>query len=169
MKLGRALARTIIPAVSVVLVAAAATTNVAASAAAKNFDTCSVVTQAEAAAAIGEKVSHGFVGHATVEGGQSCVFFGPSEPSRNANVALSDEVRVVVVKGPDALKYYKDYKSRFFGKAISGYGDQAFWDGFASLSVLKGAYYARIAVSPATSGPSLKDEEKLAKAILPKL
>jgi hypothetical protein len=43
-------------------------------------------------------------------------------------------------------------------------------DGYASLSVMKGDYYLRVAVIPAgVAPPSLKDEEKLAKAILPKL
>jgi hypothetical protein len=42
-------------------------------------------------------------------------------------------------------------------------------DGAASLSVLKGNTYLRVAVSPAGAAPSLSDEEQLATAILPKL
>jgi hypothetical protein len=39
-----------------------------------------------------------------------------------------------------------------------------------SLSVLKGDYYLRVAIIPAGVAPtSLKDEEKLAKEILPSL
>jgi hypothetical protein len=34
---------------------------------------------------------------------------------------------------------------------------------------MKGDYYIRIAVVPAAAPPSLKDEEKLAKEILPSL
>ncbi|HVA09245.1 MAG TPA: hypothetical protein VNG12_21140 [Acidimicrobiales bacterium] len=52
---------------------------------------------------------------------------------------------------------------------IIGYGDQAYCDGYASLSILKGDYYLRIAVSPVGAPPSLSDEEQLAAAILPKL
>jgi len=46
---------------------------------------------------------------------------------------------------------------------------QAFYDGFASFSVLKGNCYLRIAVAPALAPPSLSAEEQLATAILPKL
>jgi hypothetical protein len=75
----------------------------------------------------------------------------------------------VVVKGAQALKWYKAYKSKVPAQPISGYGDRAFYDGYASLSVLKGDYYLRIAVSAPAAPPSLRDEERLAKAILPKL
>jgi len=135
-----------------------------------NFNSCSVVTQAEAAGAIGQAVTAGVLGHATVEGGLACVFYGPSAPTpANPDVAQPDSVRVVVVKGPDALTWYNDYKSKVNAQPVTGYGDKAYYDGYASLSVLKGDYYLRIAVSPASAPPSLKDEEQLATAILPKL
>ena len=47
--------------------------------------------------------------------------------------------------------------------------NHAYYDGYASLSVLKGDHYFRIAVDPAHGPPSLSDEEKLATAILAKL
>jgi hypothetical protein len=143
-----------------------------------NFNSCSVVTSAEAASALGQKVSPGVLGHATVEGGLACVFYGPSVPPtlRNPDVPVGDSVRVVVVKGPNALKWYKDYESKVKAQPISGIGNQAFFDGYASLSVLKGNYYLRDAViPPPIPSPTkyvqlvLKDEERLAKAILPKL
>lgn len=158
--------------VSAVAVAAFVTagTAVAAPTSSANFNSCSVVTKAEVASAIGEKVTPGVLGHATVEGGSACVFFGPSAPKpHKADTAQADTVRVVVVKGSNALKWYKAYKSKVKPTTIHGYGDQAFFDGYASLSVLKGDYYLRIAVVPAGIGPSLKDEEQLARAILPKL
>jgi hypothetical protein len=135
-----------------------------------NFDSCTVVTQAEAASAIGETVSAGVLGNATVEGGLACVFYGPSSPTpHDPNVAQADSVRVVVVEGTDALTWYDDYKSKVSAQAITGYGDQAYYDGYASLSVMKGNNYVRIAVAPANTAPSLADEEKLATAILPSL
>jgi hypothetical protein len=135
-----------------------------------NFDSCSVVTQAEAASAIGQAVTPGVLGTATVEGGLACVFYGPSAPKpTNPNVAQPDSVRVVVVKGSDAFTWYRDYKSKVNAQPVSGYGDQAYFDGYASLSVLKDDHYLRIAVSPAGAPPSLSDEKKLATAILPKL
>jgi hypothetical protein len=138
--------------------------------AAKGFDSCSKVTESEAASAIGTRVTAGVLGSATVEGGLACVFYGPSAPKpRDPNVAQADSVRVVVVKGSAALKWYTNYKSKVAAQPISGYGDKAFYDGYASLSVLKGDYYLRIAVSPAAAPPSLKDEEKIAKEILPSL
>jgi len=146
--------------------------------AAGNFNSCSVVTRAEAASALGQAVTAGVLGHATVEGGLACVFYGPAVPPilRNADVPMGDSVRVVVVKGPNALKWYKDYESKVKAQPVSGIGNKAFFDGYASLSVLKGNYYLRDAVTPPPI-PSLKkylqlvlkDEEQLAKAILPKL
>ena len=134
-----------------------------------NFDSCSVVTQAEASA-IGQPVSPGVLGNATVEGGVACVFYGPSAPSpRNPNVAQADSVRVVVVRGSHASAWYEDYRSKVNAQPVSGYGNQAYYDGFASLSVLKGDYYLRIAVSPAGAPPSLAGEKQLAAALLPKL
>jgi hypothetical protein len=135
-----------------------------------NFDSCSVVTQAEAASALGQTVTAGVLGKATVEGGLACVFYGPSAPApRDPDVAQADSVRVVVVRGPDALTWYQNYKSKVSAQPVTGYGDQAYYDGYASLSVIKGNYYLRIAVAPAGAPPSLTAEEQLAAAILPKL
>ncbi len=135
-----------------------------------NFDSCTVVTQAEAAAAIGETVTAGVLGNATVEGGLACVFYGASSPMpHDPNVAQPDSVRVVVVEGTDALTWYDDYKSKVSPQAITGYGDQAYFDGVASLNIMKGNSYTRIAIAPAGAAPSLPDEEKLATAILPSL
>jgi hypothetical protein len=98
------------------------------------------------------------------------VFYGASAPQpRDANVAEADSVRVVVVEGSDALTWYDAYKAKVAPQALSGYGDQAYYDGVASLNVLKGDVYVRIAVVPAGAAPSLAAEEKLATAILPSL
>ena len=170
MKLPLRFAVTIVSAVSALTLVIPATTNVAVASATKGFDSCSKVTKTEAASAIGTSVTAGVLGSATVEGGLACVFYGPSAlKPRDPNVAQGDSVRVVIVKGSDVLKWYTNYKSKVAAQPISGYGDKAFYDGFASLSVLKDDYYLRIAVSPAAAPPSLKDEEKLAKEILPKL
>jgi hypothetical protein len=129
-----------------------------------------VVTSAEAAGALGQAVSTGVLGNAVVEGGLACVFFGPSAPaSRNPNVIQVDTVRMVVVHGPKALAWYQDYKSKVSAQPVTGYGDQAYYDGYASLSVLKGDYYLRVAVIPAAAPPSLTAAEQLATAILPRL
>jgi hypothetical protein len=134
------------------------------------FNSCSVVTRAEAAGAIGESVTPGVLGNATVEGGLACVFYGPSAPNPTApNVAQPDSVRVVVVEGSHALPWYNDYESKVHAQPVSGFGDKAYYDGYASLSVLKGDRYLRIAVAPAHAPASLSDEEKLASAVLPKL
>jgi hypothetical protein len=148
---------------------AAAAPSPSAPAASGNFDSCSVVTQAEAASALGQAVTAGALGNATVEGGLACVFYGPSAPTpRDPNLAQVDSVRVVVVRGPDALTWYENYKSKVSAQPVTGYGDQAFYDGYASLNVLKGDYYLRLAVIPAGAA-SLTAEEQLAAAILPKL
>ena len=143
---------------------------VPAAAAVGNFDSCSVVTSAEAASALGQAVTPGVLGRATIEGGLACVFYGPSAPTpRDPNVSQADSVRVVVVRGPKALAWYQDYKSKVSAQPESGYGDQAYYDDYASLSILKGDYYLRVAVIPAGAPPSLTAEEQLARAILPKL
>jgi hypothetical protein len=139
-------------------------------AAAGSFNSCSVVTQADAATAIGQAVTPGVLGHATVEGGLACVFYGPSAPApANPDIAQPDSVRVVVVTGPDASTWYSNYKSTVSARPVTGYGDKAYYDGYASLSILDGHTYLRIAVTPAGAPPSLTDEEQLATAILAKL
>jgi len=150
--------------------ACASTTTTTTATGSTNFNSCSVVTQDQAASALGQSVTPGVLGNATVEGGRACVFYGPSAPTPTVpDVAQPDSVRVVVVKGSDAMTWYNDYKSKVNAQSIAGYGDQAFYDGAASLSVLKGDSYLRIAVSPAGAPPSLADEKQLATAILPKL
>ena len=142
-------------------------TGVTTTTATANFNSCSVVTQAEAANAIGQSVTTGVLGNATVEGGLACVFYGPSAPTpATPNVAQPDSVRVVVVKGPNAVTWYNNYKSlpAVHAQPITGYGDQAYYDGYASLNVLKGDSYLRVAVSPAGAAPSLSDEKTLATA-----
>jgi len=67
------------------------------------------------------------------------------------------------------LTWYNDYKSKVSAQPVSGYGDQAYYDGYASLSVLKGNYYLRVAIAAAGAPPSLTDEKQLATAILPSL
>lgn len=79
MKSPSGLAKIVVPAVSAAVLAAS-TATLASATAPVSFDSCSVVTQAEAAAAIGQSVTTGVLGHATVEGGLACVFYGPSAP-----------------------------------------------------------------------------------------
>jgi hypothetical protein len=159
---------TSIPSTTSATSVAATTTTVASTA---NFNSCLVVTQAEAASAIGQSVSAGILGNATVEGGLACVFYGPSAPAtRTPNVSQTDTVRVVVVKGSNALKWYNDYKGKVPASAVTGYGTQAYFDGCCSLSVLAAdGSYLRIAVAPPDAAPSLSDEKQLAAAVLPKL
>jgi hypothetical protein len=128
---------------------------------------CSVVSQAEASAALGQPVKAPVLGHATVESGKACVFYGPSVPAgTNPNVAVGDSVRVVLVVGPDAKKFFDDYRGKVHAVPISGLGDEAFYDGYASLSVLKGDAYVRIAVVTASN---LRPEEALARDALPRM
>ncbi len=160
------------PASTTVPASGASSTSTTTGASTVNFNSCSVVSQAEAAGALGQPVSAGVLGNATVEGGLACVFYGPSSPTPTTpNSSQPDTVRVVVVKGGEALTWYDDYKAspEVHVEPIAGYGVEAFFDGGASLSVLQGAYYLRVAVIPAGAPPSLSDEEQLAKAILPKL
>jgi uncharacterized protein DUF3558 len=151
--------------------AAATSASAPATPAAKaGVDSCSVVTQAEAASALGAKVTPGMLGTVAVDGGLACVFYGPSAPaSRNANIAEPDTVRVVLVQGSKALRWYNDYHSKVPAVPVRGLGDRAFFDGGASLSILDGQDFLRISVQPAGARPSLAAEKKLAAAILPNL
>jgi len=91
------------------------------------------------------------MGHAYVEGGVACVFNGPSAIGDNPDIPYADTVRVVLVTGQDAKTYFDDYQSKVSAQAISGLGDAAFYDGYASISVLKGSSYVRIAVGVANN------------------
>lgn len=135
---------------------------------AASFDSCTVVTQAEAGSALGQTVTPPVRGKATVEGGVACVFYGPSVPAgADPDIPVVDSVRVVLVTGPDALKFFNDYRSKVPAQAVAGLGDQAYFDGSASLSVLKGAAYLRVAVIGGP--PILAAERKLAQDVLPRM
>lgn len=134
---------------------------------AANATSCSVITQSEASAALGQTVRAPVTGKATVEGGVACVYYGPNIPvGADPDVALPDSVRVVLVTGSQASFYFNDYRSKVHAEAITGYGDQAFYDGGASLSVLKGDAYLRVAVGKTNN---LSSEETLASDALPRM
>ena len=128
---------------------------------------CDVVSQAQASAALGgQPVQSPVMGHAYVEGGVACVFNGPSAIGDDPDIPYADTVRVVLVTGPDAKTYFDDYQSKVTAQAISGLGDAAFYDGFASISVLKGNSYVRIAVGIANN---LSAEKTLAADALARM
>lgn len=143
--------------------AASATTSAVA------LDSMTVVTRAEAAAALGQPVRAAVRGKATVEGGVAAVFYGPSVPvGTNPDVPVANSVRVVLVTGPSAKSFFDDYRTKVPAKAEPGFGDQAYYDGSASLSVLKGDEYLRIAVV-GPRGISLAAEKKLARDALARM
>ena len=128
---------------------------------------CTVITKAEAAAALGQAVTGPHIGKATVESGRACVYYGPDvPPGTSPNIPVGDTVRVVLVTGPNALKFFDNYRSKVRAKTISGLGDKAFYDGYASISVLKGDEYVRIAVGIANN---LAVEKKLAADALTRM
>jgi hypothetical protein len=108
------------------------------------------------------------LGHATVEGGVAAVFYGPHVPAgANPDVPVTDSVRIVLVTGPKALKFFNDYRSKVHAQPIAGLGDKAYYDGYASLSVLKGDEYLRVAVVGVPN--VLRAEEKLAADAAPRM
>lgn len=130
-------------------------------------DSCNVITLAEASAALGQPVQPPRRGKAYVEGGVACVFYGPNAPaSVSPDVPIGGTVRVVLVTGPNAKKYFDDYRAKVAAQPISGIGDSAYYDGYASISVLKGDAYVRIAVGIANN---LSAEETLARDALPRM
>ena len=132
-------------------------------------DSMTVITQAEAAAALGQNVRPAVRGKATVEGGIAAVFYGPSVPAgADPDVAVPNSVRVVLVTGPKARSYFNDYRGKVHAVALTGLGDQAYYDGYASVSVLKGDAYVRIAVVGA-HGTSLPAEKTLAADALTRM
>ncbi len=131
--------------------AASATSAAPAQAAGRATSSCTVIDQAEAGAALGQPVQPPVKGHAFVEGGVACVFDGPNAIGDNPDIPYGDTVRVVLVTGPKAKVYFDDYRSKVNAQPISGLGDAAYYDGFASISVLKGDAYVRIAVGIANN------------------
>jgi hypothetical protein len=138
-----------------------------ATAAASSATSCSVVTQSEASAALGQPVKAPLLGKATVEGGVACVFYGPDVPAGTSpDVAVADSVRVVLVTGADARKWFNNYRQKVHAQHIPGLGEKAFYDGYASISVLQGDAYVRIAVG---IPDNLSVEETLARDALPRM
>lgn len=147
--------------------ATANTTQPAAPPTGKASSSCDVISQAQASAALGgQPVQSPVMGHAYVEGGVACVFNGPSAIGDDPDIPYGDTVRVVLVTGPDAKTYFDDYQSKVSAQAISGLGDAAFYDGYASISVLKGNSYVRIAVGVANN---LSAEKTLAADALARM
>jgi hypothetical protein len=128
---------------------------------------CTVITQSEASAALGQPVKPPIIGKAYVEGGVACVFNGPNvPPGASPDIPFGDTVRVVLVTGPKAKKYFDGYRSKVNAQSIPGIGDAAYYDGYASISVLKGDAYVRIAVGIANN---LSAEKTLAADALPRM
>jgi hypothetical protein len=138
----------------------ATTGNAAATSSPAAMTSCTVITRTEAGAALAQTVTAPVEGNATVEGGVACVFYGPSAPTNaNPDVPVADSVRVVLVTGAQASRFFNDYRSKVPAQSVFGLGQQAFWDGSASLSVLQGSDYLRIAVVGVT------DTENAEKAL----
>jgi hypothetical protein len=130
-------------------------------------NSCSVVTQSEASAALGQPVKAPLLGKATVEGGVACVFYGPDvPPGTSPDIGVPDSVRVVLVTGADARKWFDNYRGKVHAQPVSGLGDSAYYDGYASISVLQGDAYVRIAVA---IPDNLSVEETLARDALPRM
>jgi hypothetical protein len=130
-------------------------------------NSCSVVTQSEASAALGQPVKAPLLGKATVEGGVACVFYGPDvPPGTSPDIGVPDSVRVVLVTGADARKWFDGYRAKVHAQPVSGLGDEAYYDGYASISVLQGDAYVRIAVG---IPDNLSVEETLARDALPRM
>lgn len=86
--------------------AAASPAQVAAAHTSGSPNSCTVITQSEASAALGQHVQPPRRGKAKVEEGVACVFYGPDvPPGTSPNDAGLDAVRVVLVTGPNAKKY----------------------------------------------------------------
>jgi lipopolysaccharide export system protein LptA len=62
--------------------------------------------------------------------------------------------------------YFDDYRGRVRAQPISGLGDAACYDGFASVSALKGNAYVRIAVGIANN---LRADKTLAASALARM
>jgi hypothetical protein len=134
----------------------------------RKVDSCSIITQSEAGSALGQTVKPPVRGRAFVEGGVACVFLGPDAPAgANPDVPVSDSVRVVLVTGAKAKPFFDDYGSKVSERPVGGLGDQAYFDGIGSLSVLKGAAYLRVAVIGVSD--ALGAEKKLAAEALPRM
>jgi hypothetical protein len=143
------------------------TSSAPAAAVVSSANSCSVVTQSEAGAALGQPVKSPLLGKATVEGGVACVFYGPDvPPGTSPDIAVPDSVRVVLVTGADAAKWFDNYRGKVHAQPLSGLGDKAYYDGYASISVLQGDAYVRIAVGKADN---LSVEEALARDALPRM
>lgn len=128
-----------------------------------------VITQGEASTALGQAVRAAVPGKATVEGGVAAVFYGPSvAEGTDPDVPVPNSVRVVLVTGSKAQFYFNDYRGKVHAVSLSGLGDKAYYDGYASVSVLKGDAYIRIAVVGAR-GISESAEKMLAADALPRM
>jgi len=146
---------------------AKAASSAPAAAVVSSANSCSVVTQSEASGALGQPVKAPLLGKATVEGGVACVFYGPDvPPGTSPDIGVPDSVRVVLVTGADAKKWFDNYRAKVHAQPVSGLGGEAYYDGYASISVLQGDAYVRIAVG---IPDNLSVEKTLARDALPRM
>ena len=72
----------------------------------------------------------------------------------------------VVLVTADANKWFDSCRAKVHAQPVSGLGDEAYYDGYASISVLQGDAYVRIAVG---LPDNLSVEETLAREALPRM
>ena len=128
---------------------------------------CGLITRAEASSALKQRITRQVVGRSTFGAGVACAFYAPDvPPSADPNLAQPDSVRITVATGPDAVRTFDDYRAKVHPEPIPGLGDRAFYDGSASVSVLKGSTYVRIMVGVANN---LTPEKILAFEAVPRM
>jgi hypothetical protein len=112
------------------------------------IDPCSLITKAEAEAAIGEKVEDPTTEDGNKEWGQTrCVYSSASESSAKfvqISVVQTESITEGLrQKGYTTAKLLEDTRTQVKGKPISGIGDDAYW-GNSNLHVLKKDAYITI-------------------------
>lgn len=134
-----------------------------------SLNSCTVLSVGEVGKGLGQIVTPGIRGNASVEGGVACVYYGPSvAPGADPDTPVPDSVRVVLVTGPKAQPWYQDYLAKVAPITIKNLGEDAFYDGTASVNVLEGSSYLRISVIK-TTGSDEAAEIALATIASPRL
>src|SRR6195952_1373604 len=86
-----------------------------------SLNSCTVLSVGEVSAGLGQTVRPGIRGKSVIEGGVTCAFYGPSVAAgASPDTPVPDSVRIVLVKGSAAQKWYHDYLTNVAPVTLKG-------------------------------------------------
>jgi hypothetical protein len=135
------------------------------------IDPRSLITEAEAEAALGEAIGEVVYDESNNPLGQKLVCYNSASSYRFIQISLIQTAAMtaaVEASGQTAATIYQTTKENLDAEEIPGFGDDAFW-GTPGLHILKGDVYLNIAVGNTDDPKNLEMAKTLAGLAVPRL